>query len=165
MESIYALVMQIILTYMTRDPFEIAESLGVLVKEADMGNQQGFFRYIDGVPCIFISSRLNVFQRLIVCAHELGHYYLHSEIAKEKVLREFGLFNMKNIVENEANVFAAELLIDEDELLEKFEEGYTIFQAASALGYSSNLIYIKLREMNKRGYNFDLSWGNRELFN
>ncbi len=165
MESIYALVMQIILTYMTRDPFEIAESLGILVKEADMGNQQGFFRYIDGVPCIFISSRLNVFQRLIVCAHELGHFFLHSEIAKEKVLREFGLFNMKDMVENEANVFAAELLIDEDELLEQFERGYTVFQVANILGYNTNLMYIKLREMNRRGYNFDLSWGNRELFN
>lgn len=149
---------------MTRDPFEIAESLGIFVKETDIGRQQGFFRYIDGVPCIFLSSRLNVFQRLIVCAHELGHFFLHSEIAKEKVLREFGMFNMKTLVENEANVFAAELLIDEEELLEKFEEGYTVFQAASALGYNTDLLYIKLKEMNKRGYDFDTSWGNSELF-
>ena len=44
MESIYALVIQIITTYMTRDPFEIAESLGIFVKETDIGRQQGFFR-------------------------------------------------------------------------------------------------------------------------
>ena len=132
MDSIYALAMQIISKYMTRDPFEIAESMGILVKEADIGRQQGFFRYIDDVPCIFISSRLNVFQRLIVCAHELGHFFLHSEIAKEKVLREFGMFNMKDLVENEANVFAAELLIDENELIEHLEDGYTVFQTAVA---------------------------------
>ena len=164
MESIYALVMQIIMQYGTRDPFEIAECLGIYLKVADIGRQQGFFRYIDGVPCIFISSRLNMFQRILVCAHELGHYFLHSDIAKESVLREFGIFNMKDVIENEANVFASELLLDEDELLEHFEEGYTVFQAASMLGYNINLLYIKLREMNNRGYDFDLSWGNSELF-
>lgn len=164
MDSIYALAMQIISKYMTRDPFEIAESIGILVKEADIGRQQGFFRYIDDVPCIFISSRLNVFQRLIVCAHELGHFFLHSEIAKEKVLREFGMFNMKDLVENEANVFAAELLIDENELIEHLEDGYTVFQTASMLGYNIDLLYIKLKEMNRRGYNFDTSWGNHDLF-
>jgi Zn-dependent peptidase ImmA (M78 family) len=150
--------------YGTRDPFEIAECLGIYLKVADIGRQQGFFRYIDGVPCIFISSRLNMFQRILVCAHELGHYFLHSDIAKESVLREFGMFNMKDVIENEANVFASELLLDEDELLEHFEEGYTVFQAASMLGYNINLLYIKLREMNNRGYDFDLSWGNSELF-
>lgn len=164
MESIYALVTQIIMQYGTRDPFEIAECLGIYLKVADIGRQQGFFRYIDGVPCIFISSRLNMFQRILVCAHELGHYFLHSDIAKESVLREFGMFNMKDVIENEANVFASELLLDEDELLEHFEEGYTVFQAASMLGYNINLLYIKLREMNNRGYDFDLSWGNSELF-
>ena len=71
---------------------------------------------------------------------------------------------MKNVIEHEANVFAAELLLDEDELLEHFEEGYTVFQAASMLGYIINLLYIKLDGMNKRGYDFDLSWGNSELF-
>ena len=71
------------------------------------------------------------------------------------------MFNMKDVIENEANVFASELLLDEDELLEHFEEGYTVFQAASMLGYNINLLYIKLREMNNRGYDFDLS----SLFN
>ena len=164
MESIYALVTQIIKQNGTRDPFEIADCMGIYVKVADIGRQQGFFRFIDDVPCIFISSKLNMFQRILVCAHELGHYFLHSDIAKESVLREFEMFNMKDVIEHEANVFAAELLLDEDELLNHLEDGYTVFQAASMLGYNINLLYIKLNEMNRRGYDFDTSWGNRELF-
>lgn len=74
------------------------------------------------------------------------------------------MFNMKDVIEHEANVFAAELLLDEDELLNHLEDGYTVFQAASMLGYNINLLYIKLNEMNRRGYDFDTSWGNRELF-
>ena len=96
---------------------------------------------------------------MIVCAHELGHYFLHKEIAKKNCTKEFEIFNMRNKVEYEANVFASHLLLDEDELLDYLKEGHTVFQAATMFGYNVSLINIKLTELNGFGYNFDTSWG------
>jgi Zn-dependent peptidase ImmA (M78 family) len=71
---------------------------------------------------------------------------------------------MRDIVENEANIFAAHLLIDERKLLAILKYGWSVFEASQILGINVNLIYIKLAEMNRWGYNFDLSWGDRNLF-
>ena len=164
MSYIYEMVQRIIGETGTNDPAEICDALGITCLHEEIGGLMGLFTYIAEAPVIIISSAAGEEEQRLAFAHELGHYFLHSDIAKESVLREFGMFNMKDVIENEANVFASELLLDEDELLEHFEEGYTVFQAASMLGYNINLLYIKLREMNNRGYDFDLSWGNSELF-
>ena len=160
MKDTYDLVQRLIKEYGTRDPFEICEALDIYCVIADMGEQQGFFAIVDGEPVIAISSALDRRQQLIVCAHELGHFFLHRDIAKEKCLREFELFNMCDKIEFEANIFACHLLIDEDKVLEYIEEGRTAFETAMLLGYNVDLLSLKMNEMNGWGYHFDISWGN-----
>ena len=99
-----------------------------------------------------------------LCGHEDGHAVLHPELVKNGNLAEFEVFDMREPIEYEANIFAAHLLIDEDELLHHLRMGYTVFQTAMMINVNPNLFNIKLSEMNGWGYNFDTSWGSHELF-
>ncbi|MDR2570948.1 MAG: hypothetical protein LBD23_11765, partial [Oscillospiraceae bacterium] len=59
--------------------------------------------------------------------------------------------------EYEANVFAADILLDDDEVFDLMKKGYDESQVARWLGVNINLLLIKLHEMNKRGFEFRLS--------
>ena len=63
---------------------------------------------------------------------------------------------MKNNTEYVANAFAAHLLLDNDEVLELAMDGYDIVQIAGILNSDINLLLIKMLEMNKMGYNFNV---------
>lgn len=164
MEYIHDTVNKLIEDYGTRDPFELCDALGIKVIQTLIKPLQGAFYYIAGKPVVFIEESLRDDQKLLVCAHELGHYILHSDIVKTSSLAEFELFDMRDPVEYEANVFASHLMIDEKSLLELLKEGRTVFQVSMILKCNVNLINIKLTEMNGYGYNFDTSWGNHDLF-
>ena len=88
----------------------------------------------------------------MTCAHELGHILLHKDILAGNVpLLEYELFDIRNSTEYEANVFAADLLIDEAELNELVMEGGDVVSIASALDINVNLLLIKLIEMRRDG--------------
>ena len=61
------------------------------------------------------------------------------------------LFNITDETEYEANLFAANLLVDDETLLELLRSGQDIVAAARALGVNVNLLAIKLAEMKKAG--------------
>ena len=163
-DIIYDSAAELVKEYRTRDPIKIMEYEGIEHDFADMGELKGFFSVIDNEPFIAISSNISAQEQQLVCGHELGHHYHHFEIAREQCLKEFEIFNMRDVIENEANIFAAHLLIDERQLLAILKYGWTVFQVSQILRINVNLIYIKLAEMNKLGYHFDLSWGDRKLF-
>ncbi|MBR4100828.1 MAG: hypothetical protein IKK51_02985 [Oscillospiraceae bacterium] len=58
----------------------------------------------------------------------------------------------------EANAVNAHILIDEDEMVELFKQGYDIAQAASVLRVNINLLLIKVQEMNRLGMDFKLPY-------
>ena len=164
MNHIYKTVKALVSKYCTSDPFELAEELGIMILYYDLGSLNGMFRYIEGQPVILLNCRLDKIMQRIVCAHELGHFVLHSAIAKEACLREFHIFNMRDKTEYEANVFATNLLIDEDEMIELLKEGRSAYETAMILKTEPNLLDIKLANMNTMGYNFDTNWGSTDLF-
>ena len=63
------------------------------------------------------NESLNENMLRIVCAHELGHDQLHRNMAKTTPIHEFMLYDMKSKPEYEANIVAAEILMDSDEVL------------------------------------------------
>ena len=148
----------------TNDPAEICDALGITCLHEEIGGLMGLFTYIAEAPVIIISSAAGEEEQRLAFAHELGHYFLHSDIAKENCLKEFEIFNMKDKVEYEANVFAAHLLIDDDELLSILREGRDVFETAMILGVNPNLLNIKLIEMNSMGHRFDTGWTGTRLF-
>ena len=90
----------------------------------------------------------------IVCAHELGHDQLHRNMAKTTPIHEFMLYDMKSKPEYEANIVAAEILMDSDEVLRYiYEYGYTAEQIASAMSTDINLVALKVAHLATLGYN------------
>ena len=65
---------------------------------------------------------------------------------------EFEIFDIKDETEYDANVFAANLLIDEQEVLEMAREGYDVVHIAKELNLNVNILLVKLNEMSKKGY-------------
>lgn len=102
----------------TRDPFEIAEQIGVNVMFCEnFGTLKGMYRVIKRNRFIFLNQDLDENTLRIVCAHELGHDQLHRQMAKHHPIKEFMLYDMKSKPEYEANIVASEILIDSKEVL------------------------------------------------
>ena len=143
---------ELIAEYCTRDPFQIAFLMDVAVKFINTKRQKGLCAIFDGYPFIFINQNLSEQMQRMTCAHELGHVLLHKDILTGNVpLLEYELFDIRNSTEYEANVFAANLLIDETELNEQIAEGGDVVSIASALDINVNLLLIKLIEMRRSG--------------
>lgn len=138
----------------TRDPFEIAREIGVEVMFCDnFGPLKGMYRVIQRNRFIFINAALDEQMQRIVCAHELGHDQLHRHMATDDSLREFTLYDMKTKYEYEANILAAEILLDSEELLELIHTyNYSAEQIASAMDTDINLVALKIAHLNQLGH-------------
>lgn len=114
----------------TNNPFEIAEAKNIYVFERDMHEEIfGFYKYIRRNKFIYINSNLRTGQKLFTCAHELGHSEMHATI-NTPFLKRKTLVSIDKI-ENEANIFAAHLLISDDSLKDCIREQSTINDIAS----------------------------------
>lgn len=138
----------------TRDPFRIAKELGIEVMFCeDFGRLKGMYRVIKRNRFIFINQDLSERMQRIVCAHELGHDQLHRNLAKGNALREFMLYDMTTKPEYEANIVAAEILLDTDEVLDYvYGYGYTSEQIARAMHTDINLVALKIAHLAETGY-------------
>lgn len=106
--------------YGTRDPFQIANALGINVMDdcENLGSLKGMYCIVKRNRFIFLNKDLSPQMKRIVCAHEIGHDRLHRALAKKHGLQEFVLYDMATKPEYEANIVAAEILLDSDEILE-----------------------------------------------
>lgn len=151
-DSIYMLAKSLVKKHETRDPFEICSILGITYLFKDLGSLQGMYTILAGKPVILISNRLDKHRQRQVCAHELGHALMHTDIVSERCLQEFEIFNMNEPIEYEANVFSAFLLVDFDEADKYFKEGRDIFTVSQILEINVLLLNLGLTEMARLGY-------------
>ena len=138
----------------TRDPFEMARQLGVEVLFCpDFGSMKGMYRVKQRNRFIFLNDGLTPQMQRIVCAHELGHDQLHRNLAKDGALREFMLYDMSTRPEYEANIVAAEILLDSGEVLDYvYRCGYTTEQIARAMETDINLVALKVAHLIEAGF-------------
>ena len=141
---------RLIRKYGCHNPYELASNLNIEVMErADFKQQKGAFKVILNNSFIFINANLSDEMKRLVCAHELGHALLHRSLGKTiNGLVEFELFDIKNATEYEANLFAANLLLDEATIEEYIHEGYDVVQIARCLSTNVNLLLLKLQQMS-----------------
>ena len=153
-ESIAEKVNSLIRKYDTRDPFSIAKALGIEIQWADHWKKlKGMYLVIKRTRIIQLNSNLDENMLRIVCAHEVGHDQLHRYLAKEKALQEFMLYDMSSRPEYEANIFAASLLLDENDMLRMiYEDHYDAQQIACAMNSDINLVALKAAELKIRGH-------------
>ena len=138
----------------TRDPNRIARELGIEVMPCDFKRQKGAYKVILRNRFIFIKQDLHPVMSNIVMLHEIGHDILHqSEAIAAGGFKEFNIFNIHDIrMEYEANIFASQVALDDDEFLELCEKGYDIQQIARALHSDINLVALKSDTLISQGY-------------
>ena len=142
-------------TYATRDPFSIAEAEGVRVCFYDLGTLNGMYTVLGGVSFIAISSALAKSEARLVCAHELGHHFLHQSLAESTALADSSLFAGGGRLEYEANVFAAELLVSDAQLCDAVKICPDIASAASELDVHPEIIAVKSEILRNKGLNLN----------
>ncbi len=140
MINIHTIVKHLVQKYNnTRDPEKIARELHItIVKKEYTGITKGYFIKIHTNKFIVINSLLNEYSQRIVMAHELGHAILHST-SNIYFIREQTLFPIGKY-EVQANKFAAELLINDDDIIKE----YTVPQMACYFGVPEELVEYKL---------------------
>lgn len=111
MGSIREKVGNLIKRHGTRDPFELAKAIGIIVRYVDLGNVLGFHVRHFRTSIIHINGTITEKQQLFTCAHELGHAILHPN-ENTSFLKSNTYFSTDRL-EIEANTFAVELLFSQ----------------------------------------------------
>jgi len=117
---------------------------------------KGFYSNILHNRFIVINSHLNEIEQNIICSHELGHDRLHRKQAKLGLMRDYHIFNIADIYECEANLFAAHLLIADSDFLDCVSMHYTSTQIAAELNVHEELAVIKGTNLNRQGYKLSI---------
>ena len=143
--------------YQTRNPYELCNELGVRIRLKDLGKDiKAYYFYQSRIRNIVINRRVSEMARRILAAHELGHDRLHKDVAMLKGFQEIELFDAAQPAEFEANIFAAELLIDDDELLALLNDSdKSFFDVAAELCIPAPLLDFKFRVLKTKGYRIE----------
>ena len=104
-------VRNLVRKYGTRNPYEICEKMGIDVKFIYLGKTKGYSRRYLGFSFIVINEELSDFLKYLVLIHELGHITL-KHCNKDLLLMKNYYFFFSNKLENEANLFLAEFLLN-----------------------------------------------------
>lgn len=138
------------------DPFKLCADMGILVGFEPMGTYEGackgFFLAQSRKRMIVVNSDLPGSLQRIIAAHELGHAILHCEKGKVNAFHDFELFDGVSTLEYEANIFAAELLMPDEAVLERLNDDISFFGAAASLNVPAELLDFKFRMLKRRGY-------------
>ena len=153
---IYKEVEKLAKRFKTRDPFQILEGLNVVVGETDRYQKlKGYCFMSCQTIYVMISSFLSEEEKRIVAAHELGHVVLHRAQLKIAPMKDEYLYNMKDNTEYQANLFAADLLLQDDEIDKMSKnEDLDYFGFCSSLYSSPELMSFKLYSLIQRGQSY-----------
>lgn len=124
--------------YNTECPYEIASYLKIHVMQHNLHEDiNGYYKYDRRNQYIVINDNLDQHLQRVVCAHELGHAVLHKHV-NTPFMRSNTLLSVSKI-EQEANRFAAELLIPD----ESFCEYESIYDIASLHNVPVEIVLLK----------------------
>lgn len=141
----------------TKNAVQLADELGIKLYYENYENMLGMYTYRWKHRFIFLNNNLEGSMLQMVLAHELGHDIFHRNLASNG-LKEFALFDIRSITEYEANAFAAHVLLKNEDVLSLARAGYDVAQIASSLNSHINLLLIKMQEMNKMGFDFNVPY-------
>lgn len=141
-------------TFGTRNPHQMAKALDIHLIYRNFKKQRGAYKVILKNRFIFLQNDLSPKAEEIVLWHEIGHDVLHrKEALAAGGFQEFNIFDMReNRMEYEANIFASQASLPDDDILEYIEKGYDIRQIAGAMNSDINLIALKVDTLIAQGY-------------
>lgn len=139
MGKIKKIVNHLTMRHGTRDPFRLAEELGVSILYCTLGNTLGYTVIYKRIPVIVLNEGLDERLMSFVCAHELGHAIMHKNV-NTPWLKRHTFFSIDKY-EREANTFAVELLCYDELVSEHYD--ITLTNLAISLGIPSGLEELK----------------------
>lgn len=147
---------RLIKKYGTRNPYELTDALHITVLPRQFRHQLGAYTKVLNNKFIFIKEDLDPCLKKIVLYHELGHDRLHQDYLRAAgAFQEFHLFDMKSDrMEYEANVFAAQLDLPDEEILGLIRQGLDIQQTAACMHSDINLVALKVDALRSQGFEF-----------
>lgn len=129
----------------SRNPFDIADYLNIQIQVGQLGTPCGCYMFLKNHRCIFLNENLSENEMRLVMSHELGHAVMHRKLNCYFIRNKTLLLNSK--IETEANLFAAELLIPDEVIIEN--RNMTVGQLSRLLGYEENIINLRLSSFEK----------------
>lgn len=125
----------------SRDVYDICSHLDIEIIKHDLNNIKGYYTSLEGQKAIILNNSLPYQEEEIVIAHELGHINLHSS-SNICFLTNYTYSNT-NKLENQANKFAIELLVQDSDLAELKEMNFNLEQMARYLEVPLELLEFK----------------------
>lgn len=126
----------------SRNPFDIADYLNIQIQIGQLGTPCGCYMFLKNHRCIFLNENLSKNERDLVMSHELGHAIMHRKLNCYFIRNKTLLLDSK--IEKEANIFAADLLIPNIEIIDNKE--LTTRQLSRLFGYQEQIIKLRLSE-------------------
>ena len=141
--------------YHEDDPFLLAKAMGIILLPQPFGLEEGslkgFYLQRNRIKTITYNCDLPEILQRIIIAHELGHSQLHAK-GGVHAFHDVGLFDESSRYEKEANLFAAEYLLRDEEVLDMLNSDGTFFSAAASMKVPMELLDFKFRVMKWKGY-------------
>ena len=151
LKNVIETVDKLVKKYDTRDTYELCQLLGIKIHFYDLQKKlKGFFFYQSRQKNIVIDNNVNKVLERILVAHELGHAVLHTKVAMMKGFHEMEVLDSGSKEEDEANFFAAELLLDDKSVLENLSE-HSFFETAKLLYVPAALLDYKFTLLRAKG--------------
>jgi Zn-dependent peptidase ImmA (M78 family) len=97
---------------------------------------------------IVLNSQQNPQRRLFTIAHELGHFFLHRHV-RERFTCSFNTTSPLSRLEREANQFAAELLMPEDQVADYTRKFPSVARAARFFGVSEEAMQYRIASLQR----------------
>lgn len=133
--------------YGTRDPFELLDAMNVVVKFTDKfpkDGLKGFCTFINKTRYVVINDRLSSAEARVVAGHEAGHIIRHAAELKIGAFQDNDIYMATGKKEREANVFAADFLIRDADVLELMQScDSNFFQCFQGVAYSRPILCVQ----------------------
>ncbi len=142
--------------YRTRDPYEALEEMNVVVMYSNAfarDGLKGFCTIQNQTKYVVINEKLSEEDQRVVAAHELGHIVVHNTDLKIGAFRDNDIYMATGKKEREANFFAADFLIADEDVIDLMKScDANFFNVAKELFIPAPFFAFKLYSMVERGY-------------
>lgn len=149
-------VCRILSKYDESNIYRLCRAMKITVLLSPMGEFagacKGFYLSQSRKQVIMVNSNLPEDLQRIIVAHELGHAVLHRRLTGIKTFHDFEMFDETSQFEFEANIFAADLLMPDEDVLALLNDDISFFAAANELQVPAELLDFKFRVLKRKGF-------------
>ncbi|MCL2578804.1 MAG: ImmA/IrrE family metallo-endopeptidase [Oscillospiraceae bacterium] len=139
----------------TSSPILLCNRTGICLHRHELSERfNAYYCRVGTTRNIVVSDGVSDEELRFLIAHEIGHDQLHRNQDLFFDKKPFSM--LRSTLEYEANLFASELLLDDDEILELLaSEEYDLLQMARMLYVDEALLDFKIFSLKQRGYDVE----------